>query len=181
MSQAMLQEKYLSEIAPELMKEFSLESKMSVPKLEKIVVNTCVKNAVTDKKLVESAVKDMAVLTGQQPVVTRAKKAISNFKLREGMPLGCRVTLRGRRMYDFLLRLSGMALPRSRDFKGISRKGFDGKGNYTLGLAEQVIFPEVDQNSQNIFGMNITFVTTAKNDDQGRRLLELMGLPFRKN
>ncbi len=177
-----LHEQYEAQVIPALMQEFGITNKHRVPKLERIVVNTCIKAAVQDSKIVDSAVQEMTAITGQKPVVTRARKAISNFKLREGQPIGCRVTLRRRQMYDFMLRLTSIALPRVRDFKGVPPRGFDGNGNYTLGLTEQVIFPEINlDKAAHVFGMNITFVTTAQTDTEGRRLLELLGVPFRKN
>jgi large subunit ribosomal protein L5 len=182
MSRPALQEKYLNEIVPVLHKDLNISNRMRLPRLSKIIVNSCLKDAVQDSKLVNSTIKEVAAITGQQPVRTVARKSIANFKLREGMPLGCRVTLRGHRMYDFLLKLISVALPRVRDFKGISRRGFDGRGNYTFGLNEQGIFPEINLDKvQHTFGMNITLVTTAESDAEGRRLLELFGLPFRKN
>lgn len=172
---------YEKEVVPVLMKEFNITNRLRVPRLIKVVVNTGLKQAVTDSKVVGMAVQDIATITGQKPTVTKAKKAISNFKLREGMPIGARVTLRSRRMYDFVNRLFNLAFPRVRDFKGLSPKAFDGKGNYTAGLTEQGIFPEIDlDRADNVFGMNVTFVTSAETDAEGRRLLELMGMPFRK-
>lgn len=182
MTKSLLQSQYESQGVPALRQEFGLANPHRVPRLERIVVNTCLKAAVQDGKVVDAAVADMTAITGQKPVVTRARKAISNFKLREGQAIGCRVTLRRRQMYDFMLRLTSIALPRVRDFKGVPPRGFDGRGNYTLGLTEQVIFPEVNLDKiQQVFGMNITFVTSARNDREGRRLLELLGVPFRKS
>ncbi len=182
MSKSLLQEQYEKTAVPALMQEFQLTNKYRVPKLERIIVNTCIKAAVQDGKIVDAAVEEFKAITGQKPVVTRARKAISNFKLREGQAIGCRVTLRRRHMYDFMLRLTSIALPRVRDFKGVPTRGFDGRGNYTLGLNEQVIFPEINLDKvQHVFGMNITFVTTARNNQEGRRLMELLGVPFRKS
>lgn len=180
MARTILQEKYEKEVIPALQQERGVKNRYAVPRLVKIVVNTGLKEAVQDKKVVDAAVREIAAITGQRPVVTRAKKAISNFKLREGMPIGCCVTLRRDRMYDFLQRLIDVALPRVRDFKGVS-KGFDQHGNYTMGLTEQGIFPEIDlDKSQYTYGMNITLVTTASTNAEGKRLLELLGVPFRK-
>ncbi len=180
MAQTLLQKKYLEEVVPALTREFGYPNRYSVPKITRVVVNTCINNAVQDSKLIEKAVSDIKNITGQQPVITRAKKDISNFKLRAGMPLGCMTTLRRSRMYDFILRLTAIALPQVRDFKGVSRRGFDGRGNYTMGLREHGIFPEIDLNSiEQQYGMNITFVTSADNDAEGMSLLRLMGIPFR--
>ena len=172
--------KYKDEVVPQLMKDFTLDNIMQVPKLERIVVNMGLGEAVQNAKIVESAVAELAAITGRKPIVSRAKKSIATFKLREGMPIGCMVTLRGEQMYDFLDRLITVALPRTRDFKGISPKAFDGRGNYTLGVREQIIFPEINYDKiDKIKGMNITFVTTAKTDEQGRALLKSLGMPFR--
>jgi large subunit ribosomal protein L5 len=172
--------KYKDEVAPQLMKDFTLKNIMQVPKLQKIIVNMGLGEAVQNAKLVESAVAELAAITGRKPIVTRAKKSIATFKLREGMPIGAMVTLRGEQMYDFLDRLITVALPRTRDFKGISPKAFDGRGNYTLGVREQIIFPEINYDKiDKIKGMNITFVTTAETDEQGRALLKSLGMPFR--
>lgn len=180
MARSMMQDTYQDKMVEALKKEFGFTNVHQVPKLVKIVVNTGLKQAVQDGKIVDAAMNELTVITGQRPAITRAKKAISNFKLRQGMPIGCRVTLRRERMYDFALRLITVALPRVRDFKGVSPKAFDGQGNYTLGITEQGIFPEVDLDKvQYTYGMNITFVTTAKTDAEGRKLLELMGMPFR--
>ena len=158
----------------------NLSSTMAIPKIEKIIINMGVTQAVTDKKYVDSAVEELTQIAGQRAVVTRAKKSIANFKLRQGMPIGCRVTLRGERMYDFLERLIFIALPRVRDFQGIPRRGFDGKGNYNLGIKEHTIFPEISfDKTDAVKGLNITIVTTADNDDMARTLLERVGLPFR--
>jgi large subunit ribosomal protein L5 len=172
--------KYKDEVVPQLMKDFTLTNVMEVPKLDRIVVNMGLGEAVQNAKLIESAVEELTAITGRKPVVTRAKKSIATFKLREGMPIGVMVTLRGEQMYDFLDRLISVALPRTRDFKGISPKAFDGRGNYTLGVREQIIFPEINYDKiDRIKGMNITFVTTAKTDEQGRALLKSLGMPFR--
>ena len=172
--------KYKDEVVPQLMKDFTLTNIMQVPKLQKIIVNMGLGEAVQNAKLVESAVAELTAITGRKPVVTRAKKSIATFKLREGMPIGAMVTLRGEQMYDFLDRLITVALPRTRDFKGISPKAFDGRGNYTLGVREQIIFPEINYDKiDKIKGMNITFVTTAETDEQGRALLKSLGMPFR--
>ncbi|MCF8721729.1 50S ribosomal protein L5 [Nitrospina gracilis] len=169
-------EKYRSQIQ----KELGLKNIMQVPRLEKIVLNMGLGEGTQNAKLIEAGVEQMRTITGQAPVVTKAKKAISNFKLREGMPVGVRVTLRGSRMYEFFERLVGFALPRVRDFKGLSPKSFDGRGNYTIGLREQLIFPEINFDKiEKIKGMNITICTTAENDEQGRVLLKTMGFPFR--
>jgi large subunit ribosomal protein L5 len=172
--------KYKEEVLPQLMKDFSLKNIMEAPKLDRIVVNMGLGEAVQNAKIVESAVEELTAITGRKPVVTRAKKSIASFKLREGMPIGVMVTLRGEQMYDFLDRLISVALPRTRDFKGLSPKAFDGRGNYTLGIREQIIFPEINYDKiDRIKGMNITFVTTAKTDEQGRALLKSLGMPFR--
>jgi large subunit ribosomal protein L5 len=178
--QPRLIKKYQDEVIPQLMKDFSLENVMQVPKLDRIVVNMGLGEAVQNAKLIESATEELMAITGRKPVVTRAKKSIAGFKLREGMPIGGMVTLRGEQMYDFLDRLITVALPRTRDFKGTSPKAFDGRGNYTLGVREQIIFPEINYDKvDRIKGMNITFVTTAETDEQGRALLKSLGMPFR--
>ncbi|MFW2387380.1 MAG: 50S ribosomal protein L5 [Polyangiales bacterium] len=175
-----LRKRYKDEIIPQLMKDFGLTNIMQVPKLEKIVVNMGLGEAVQNAKLIESAVEELSAITGRKPVVTRAKKSIATFKLREGMPIGAMVTLRGEQMYDFIDRLVTIALPRTRDFKGISPKAFDGRGNYTLGIREQIVFPEINYDKiDRIKGMNVTFVTTAETDEQGRALLKSFGMPFR--
>jgi large subunit ribosomal protein L5 len=175
-----LRKKYQEEIVPQLMKEFGFKNTMQVPKLQRIVVNMGVGEAVQNAKLIESATEELTLITGRKPVVTRAKKSIANFKLREGLPIGVMVTLRREQMYEFLDRLIALALPRTRDFKGVSPKAFDGRGNYTLGIREQIIFPEINYDRvDRIKGMNVTFVTTAKNDEQGRALLRSLGMPFR--
>jgi len=172
-------ELYLSEIAPALKEKFQYKSAMQVPKLTKIVINKGIGAAVADKKLVDQGVEELSLITGQKAVPTIAKVSISNFKLREGMPIGAKVTLRGDRMYEFLDRLVAVALPRVRDFKGISDKGFDGRGNYTLGVTEQIIFPEISIEKVNkISGMDITFVTTAETDEESLALLKAFGMPF---
>src|SRR3984893_7115456 len=176
-----LADKYKKEIVPALMKKFSYTSVMQAPKLEKICLNRGVNGAVTDKKLVDIALEELSTISGQKAVSTMSKKDISNFKLRKNMPIGARVTLRGDKMYEFLDRLIAVALPRVRDFKGVNEKSFDGRGNYTLGVTEQIIFPEVDIDKVNkITGMDITFVTTAENDEEAFELLKELGMPFRK-
>ncbi|MBW1831625.1 MAG: 50S ribosomal protein L5 [Deltaproteobacteria bacterium] len=178
--QPRLRTKYKDEIIPQLMKDFGFKNVMQVPKLDRIVVNMGLGEAVQNAKLIESAVEELSAITGRKPVVTRAKKSIAGFKLREGMPIGVMVTLRGVQMYDFLDRLISLALPRTRDFKGISPKAFDGRGNYTLGIREQIVFPEVNYDRiDSIKGMNVTLVTTAETDEQGRALLKSLGMPFR--
>lgn len=175
-----LYEKYKQQTIPALTKQFSYKNPMQVPRLQKIVVNMGLGAAVANPKIIDTAVEDLRSITGQKPIVTRAKKAIANFKLREGIPIGAMVTLRSARMWEFLDRLLTLALPRTRDFKGVSRKAFDGKGNYTLGLKEQIIFPEVDYDKIDaIKGLNISFVTTSKTDEEGRALLAHLGMPFR--
>jgi len=178
--QPRLRNKYKDEIVPQLMKDFGFKNVMQVPKLERIVVNMGLGEAVQNAKLVESAAEELKAITGRKPVITRAKKSIASFKLREGMPIGVMVTLRGEQMYDFLDRLVSLALPRTRDFKGISPKAFDGRGNYTLGIREQIVFPEINYDKiDRIKGMNVTLVTTAETDEQGRALLKSLGMPFR--
>jgi large subunit ribosomal protein L5 len=172
--------KYKDEVAPALKEKLKYKNNMQIPKLTKIVLNQGVGAAVADKKLVDNAVNEMTLIAGQKAVATKSKKAISNFKLREGMPIGARVTLRGIKMYEFLERLIAISLPRVRDFKGINDKGFDGRGNYTMGVTEQIIFPEIDIDKvSRITGMDITFVTTAKTDKEGYELLKSLGLPFK--
>ena len=179
---ARLAESYRSEVMPELMKRFGYASPMAVPRVTKIVVNMGVGEAIQDGKLMDGAVEELAGITGQKPSVTRARKSISNFKLRQGMAIGCCVTLRGTRMYEFLDRLVNLALPRVRDFRGVSPRAFDGRGNYTLGVRDQSIFPEVNfARLQKVKGMNVCIVTTAKTDEEGRALLGGLGMPFRKN
>jgi large subunit ribosomal protein L5 len=175
-----LQKKYHDEVIPALKKKFAYKSVMEVPKLTKICLNRGVNGAVADKKLVDIAVEEMTMITGQKAVPTMSRKDISNFKLRKNMPIGARVTLRGTKMYEFLDRLIAAALPRVRDFKGVNDKSFDGRGNYTLGVTEQIIFPEIDIDKVNkITGMDITFVTTAKNNEEAYELLKEMGMPFK--
>jgi len=171
---------YREQILPALMKEFQFSNVMQAPRLQKIVVNIGVGEAIGNAKTLDGAVKDMTLITGQKPIVTKAKKSIATFKLREGMPIGVKVTLRGDNMYYFFDRLMNIALPRTRDFRGVPREAFDGRGNYTLGLREQLIFPEIDYDTiDKVRGMEICFVTSAKNDDEARRLLQLFGMPFR--
>ncbi|MCS6967106.1 MAG: 50S ribosomal protein L5 [Cytophagales bacterium] len=175
-----LKEKYFREVVPALKEKFAYKSVMQVPRLVKICINKGIGQAVADKKLIEIGIEEITAIAGQRAVPTRARKAISNFKLRENMPIGVRVTLRGDRMYEFLDRLVTIALPRVRDFRGVSDSGFDGRGNYTLGIKEQIIFPEISIDKVNkISGMDITFVTTAKTDEEGRALLAALGMPFR--
>jgi len=177
---ARLKELYEKEMIPQLTKEFSYKNVMEVPKLEKIVINMGLGEAIQNIKILDSAAAEMMSITGQKPVITKARKSIASFKLREGMPIGCMVTLRKGKMYEFLDRLVNVALPRVRDFKGVSPKGFDGRGNYSLGVKEQLIFPEINYDKvDKIKGMNITVVTTAKTDDEARALLKLLGMPFR--
>ena len=174
-----LKEKYSDEIAAQLREDLELENAMQVPRLLKIVVNMGVGDAAQDAKLMDGAVEDLRIITGQQPKVTMARKSISNFKLREGVPVGASVTLRGARMWEFLDRLIATAIPRIRDFRGMNPKGFDGRGNYTFGVTEQLIFPEIDYDKvAKVRGMDITFVTTAATDEQGRALLDAFGFPF---
>ena len=174
-----LKEQYTNEIVPSLQKEFKYKSIMQVPKLDKIVINQGVGEATSDKRLVDYAVQEMTMITGQKAVVTNSKKDISNFKLRKGMPIGAKVTLRGVKMYEFLDRLISTALPRTRDFRGVKGKGFDGRGNYTFGVKEQIIFPEINIDKVNrISGMDITFVTSAKTDEEAKSLLKNFGFPF---
>ena len=175
-----LADKYSKEVVPALMKKFEYKSVMQAPKLQKICVNRGVNGAVTDKKLVDVALEELSIITGQKPVATFSKKDISNFKLRKGMPIGARVTLRGEKMFEFLDRLVSVALPRVRDFKGISDKAFDGRGNYTLGVIEQIIFPEIDIDKVNkITGFDITFVTNASTNEEAYELLKELGMPFK--
>ncbi|WP_299051730.1 50S ribosomal protein L5 [uncultured Nocardioides sp.] len=177
-----LKKRYRAEILPTLQSEFEIPNVMQVPGLTKIVVNMGVGEAARDSKLIEGAVRDLALITGQKPAINRAKKSIAQFKLREGMPIGAHVTLRGDRMWEFLDRLLSIALPRIRDFRGLESRQFDGRGNYTFGLTEQVVFHEIDQDKiDRPRGMDITVVTTAENDDQGRALLKQLGFPFKEN
>lgn len=177
-----LKERYRSEIAPALRKEFGYNNVMRIPRVEKVVINIGMGEAIADVKRIDNAVRDLTDITGQKPVVTRAKRSVASFKLREGMPIGVMVTLRDVRMWDFLDKLVNVALPRLRDFQGISPDAFDGRGNYTLGIREQLVFPEVDYDKiDKVRGMEITIVTTARTDEEGRRLLRLLGMPFRGN
>ena len=173
--------KYESEVKAKLMQEFNYASVMEIPKIEKIVVNIGVGDATGNSKLIDDSVKELQQITGQKPVVTKAKKSIATFKLREGMPIGCKVTLRGERMYEFYDKLVSITLPRTRDFRGVSKNAFDGRGNYTLGIKEQTIFPEINFEQVNrVRGMDIVIVTTAKTDEEARELLRLFGMPFAK-
>ena len=175
-----LRERYEKEVRPALMKEFGYGNPMQAPRLEKIVVNMGLGEAISNGKIIDASVAQLASITGQKPVVTKARKSIANFKLRQGQSIGAMVTLRGERMYEFFDRLVTIALPRVRDFKGVSPKAFDGKGNYTLGIREQIIFPEINYDQvEKIKGLNITVVTTARDDEGGRALLRLLGMPFR--
>ena len=176
-----LQEKYNNLVKPELINQFNYSSSMEIPRLEKIVVNMGVGDAVSNSKVLDDAVNELQAITGQKPVITKAKKSIASFKLREGMPIGCKVTLRGERMYEFLDKLISISLPRVRDFHGINDNAFDGRGNYTLGIKEQLIFPEINfDNIKKMRGMDIVIVTTANTDEEGRALLSLLGMPFKK-
>lgn len=176
-----LQEMYANEVVASLKEKFDYKSSMSVPKLEKIVISQGLGEAVADKKIIDAAVKDLSIIAGQKAVATISKKDVSNFKLRKGMPIGTKVTLRGERMYEFLDRLIAVSLPRTRDFKGVKAKGFDGRGNFTFGVKEHIIFPEIDIDKVNkILGMDITFVTSANSDEEAKALLEAFGFPFTK-
>ena len=176
-----LQEKYNNLVKPELINQFNYSSSMEIPRLEKIVVNMGIGDAVSNSKVLDDAVAELQAITGQKPVITKAKKSIASFKLREGMPIGCKVTLRGERMYEFLDKLISISLPRVRDFHGINENAFDGRGNYTLGVKEQLIFPEINfDNIKKLRGMDIVIVTTANTDEEGRALLSLLGMPFYK-
>ncbi len=178
---ARLKERYQKEIAPALAKEFDIKNPMAVPRVEKVVVNMGLGEAVANAKIIDTAAAELATITGQKPVVTKAKKSIASFKLREGMPIGTMVTLRGEQMYEFLDRFVSVALPRVRDFRGVSPKAFDGRGNYTLGVRDQLIFPEIDFNKvDKTRGMNVSIVTTARTDEQARALLKALGMPFRQ-
>lgn len=180
MAQMTMRERYEKEAVPALMKDFGYKSRMQVPRITKIVVNMGLGEALANAKLLDSAAEELAQITGQKPVLTRARKSIANFKLREGQAIGVMVTLRASRMFEFLERLIGVALPRVRDFKGVSSKAFDGAGNYTLGVREQIIFPEINYDKvDKVKGMNVTIVTTARTDEEGRALLKYMGMPFR--
>ncbi|MGQ9607906.1 MAG: 50S ribosomal protein L5 [bacterium] len=173
---------YKNEVVPELIRRFNYKNVMEIPKLKKICINVGIGAAIQNVKLLDNAVAELSLITGQRPTITRAKKSIAAFKLRTGMAIGCRVTLRGDRMYEFYNRLVNIALPRIRDFRGISSRSFDGRGNFSLGLEEQVIFPEIEYDKiSEIRGMNITIVTSAKTDEEARELLRLMGMPFRQN
>jgi large subunit ribosomal protein L5 len=175
-----MKDKYIREVVPQLMKEFGYKNLLEAPRLEKIVVNMGLGDAIQNIKTIDHASEELGLITGQKPIVTRARKSISNFKLRAGMPIGCSVTLRRQRMYEFLDRLINIALPRVRDFRGISGKAFDGRGNYTMGIREQIIFPEINYDKiDKIRGMNVTIVTTAKTDEEAKAFLKHMGMPFR--
>ena len=177
---ARLKERYQKEIAPAIAKQFGIKNPMAIPRLDKIIVNMGMGEAVANAKVLDVAVEELKVIVGQKPVITKAKKSIASFKLRQGMPIGVVVTLRGERMYEFFDRLVSVALPRVRDFRGVSPKAFDGRGNYTIGIKEQLIFPEIDFNKvDKTRGMNISIVTTARDDDQARGLLKALGMPFR--
>ena len=177
---ARLREKYQVEVVPKLKERFQYRSSMQIPKLSKIVLNMGLGEAIQNIKILDSATEELTAISGQKPVITRARQSIATFKLRKGMPIGCMVTLRGQRMYEFLDKLVNVALPRVRDFRGVSPRGFDGRGNFTVGIKEQIIFPEIDYDEiDKIKGMNITIVTTAEKDDQARELLALLGMPFR--
>ena len=176
-----LMERYQNEVVKSLMEKFNYSSKMQAPKIEKIVLNIGVGDAVSNSKLLDEVVNELTLISGQKPVITRAKKSIAGFKLREGAPIGCKVTLRGERMYEFLDKLVNISLPRVRDFRGVSNNSFDGRGNYTLGIKEQLIFPEINFDKVNkLRGMDIVFVTTAKTDEEGHELLAQLGMPFKK-
>lgn len=177
-----IQQRYKNEVVPTLIKEFNYSTMMQAPRIQKIVLNIGAGNALDNPKVLDGAVADLQLITGQKPVLTSARKSIANFKLREGRQIGVKVTLRGQRMWAFLDRLCNVALPRIRDFRGIASKGFDGRGNFTLGLKEQLVFPEIQYDKIDMLrGMEITIVTTARSDDEGRRLLELIGMPFRRD
>ncbi len=179
---ARLKEKYQNEMIPLMQEKFAYKSVMEIPKFEKVVINIGLGEAVANTKVLDAAVEDLTLISGQKPIVTRAKKSIATFKLREGMPIGAKVTLRGERMYDFIDKLVNIVLPRVRDFRGVSPKAFDGRGNYSLGLKEQLIFPEIDyEKVDKVRGLEVVFVTTAKTDEEGRELLRLSGMPFSKN
>lgn len=176
-----LKDKYLSEVVKGLQEKYSYKNVMQIPKVTKVVINMAVGEAVTNSKALDAAVSDMTIISGQKPIITKAKKSIAAFKIREGMNLGCKVTLRGERMYEFLDKLMNLTLPRVRDFHGVRATGFDGRGNYTLGLKEQLIFPEIEYDKvDKARGMDITIVTTAATDEEGRDMLKLMGMPFEK-
>jgi len=176
-----LKEKYQQEVVPALQKEFNYKNPLQVPGIHKVVVNIGMGEVIQNAKAMDAAVSDLATITGQRPVITRARRSVAAFKLREGMQIGCMVTLRGDRMYQFLDKLVNVALPRLRDFQGVSPEAFDGRGNYTLGLREQLVFPEIDYDKvDKVRGMEVSIVTTARTDEEGRRLLKLMGMPFKK-
>ena len=176
-----LRQKYENEVKNQMFEKFGYKSVMQIPTIDKIVINMGIGDAVSNSKVLDEAVAELALITGQKPVITRAKKSIAGFRLREGMPIGCKVTLRGERMYDFLDKLVSVSLPRVRDFRGVSKKSFDGRGNYTLGVKEQLIFPEIDFDKVNkVRGMDIVVVTTANTDEEARELLTQLGMPFQK-
>lgn len=177
---ARLKDRYIKEVLPSMMKEFSYKNVMEVPKVQKVVLNVGLGEAIQNIKLLDAAQRELSIITGQKPIVTKAKKSIASFKLRKGVPIGCKVTLRGDRMYEFLDRLISIALPRIRDFKGVSGKSFDGRGNYSLGLKEQFIFPEIDYDKvEMVHGLDITICTTARSDKESKALLRHLGMPFR--
>ncbi|MDQ2922276.1 MAG: 50S ribosomal protein L5 [Acidobacteriota bacterium] len=177
---ARLKERYQKEVAPAIAKEFGIKNPMAIPRVQKVVLNMGMGEAIANPKILDTAAEELRTITGQKPVITKAKKSISSFKLRQGMPIGVMVTLRGDRMYEFLDRFVSIALPRVRDFRGVSPKAFDGRGNYTIGVREQLIFPEIDFNKvDKLRGMNITIITSARNDEQARALLKGLGMPFR--
>lgn len=174
-----LKDKYVQEVIPAMQAKFKYKSTMEIPKLEKVVLNMGVGDVKENPKAMDSAVNDMSIITGQKPIITKAKKSVANFKVREGMNIGCKVTLRAERMYDFVDKLFSVSLPRVRDFRGVSANSFDGRGNYSMGLKEQLIFPEIEYDKvEKVRGMDITFVTTAKTDEEARELLKLLGMPF---
>ncbi|GAI18208.1 unnamed protein product [marine sediment metagenome] len=176
-----LKDKYFKQVVPEMMRKFKYQSVMAVPRLQKTIINIGLGSAIKDSKIMDEAVKELAIISGQKPIITRAKRSISNFGVRKDMPVGCKVTLRSDRMYEFLDKFINIAIARIRDFRGIPSDSFDGRGNYTVGVKEQLIFPEIDFDQvTNTLGMNITIVTSALNDEEGKALLELMGLPFKK-
>ena len=176
------EEFYKKKVLPDLMKELKIKNPMRVPRLEKVIISSSIKEATQDIKALDRAVEEIALISGQKPVLTRAKKSIANFKLRQGTPIGCKVTLRRKQMFEFINRFINMVLPRTRDFRGVSDKGFDGRGNCTLGITEQIVFPEIDYDKvDRTRGMNITFVTTARNNQEGRLLLKLLGMPFKES
>jgi large subunit ribosomal protein L5 len=178
---ARLKERYQKEVAPAIAKEFGISNPMAIPRVQKVVLNMGMGEAIANAKILDTAADELRAVTGQKPVITKAKKSIASFKLRQGMPIGVMVTLRGDRMYEFLDRLVSIALPRVRDFRGVSPKAFDGRGNYTIGVREQLIFPEIDFNKvEKLRGMNISIITTARNDEQARALLKGLGMPFRQ-